>query len=307
MKMRSLLSFIMAAILLLSLVSCGAANDAATDSDMPGYAYDKSENMSPELEYSKDDGFVSGSLDASTAVTDSARKRIQYVNISMESTEYDSSLTAIKTKCAELGGYIESSNEYGLDSSGRGSRSASITFRIPQENLNAFTSGVETAGNILSFTTDTDDVTESYYDIEARLASLEAQRDRYMALLEKAEKMEDILVIDSALTEVIYEIESYTGTLNKYDALVAYSTVNLNLREVVELTEAEPVDPTFGERIASAFLDSTESFVEMMQSIVVGVAAAMPFLIVPVIIVVVVIIVIRSNGKKKRKVEKTEE
>lgn len=305
------MSVIMAAVLMLSLVSCGAAsNDMAADY-APGGAYNggdyKAESDydigagAPETGYPTKDGFSNGSIGASDAVTDTARKRIQYVNVSMESTEYDETLGTIKAKCSQLGGYIEMSDEYGKGANGYGSRSANLTLRIPQEKLDEFTGGLETLGHILSFTTDTDDVTDSYYDIEARLASLEAQRDRYMALLEKAEEMEDILVIDKALTEVIYQIESYTGTLNKYDALVAYSTVRVYLNEVIEFTEEIPVDPTFGERITDAFVDSTEAFIDIIEGTVVALAAITPFLIIPVIIVVVVIIAVRSNGKKKQK------
>lgn len=307
---KKILALVLASVAVLtSFVSCGRSANA--DSDM-SYAEDKAEYderpgssgnsaLKDEAYSSIEGGFTNGELGASEAVSETVRKRIQYVTVSMESTEYDVALNSVKAKCQSLGGYIESSNEYGLDNKGRGSRYATLVFRIPQEKLNEFTDGITSAGNVLSFTTDSDDVTEKYYDIEARLASLEAQRDRYMALLEKAEIMEDILVIDQALSEVIYQIESYTGTLNKYDALVSYSTVTLYINEVVTLTEPVPVDPTFGERIAEAFKDSLEAFEEMIQKTVIFIVAAIPFIIVPAAIVIVLIAVISTKSRKRRK------
>lgn len=307
---KKILAIVLASVAVLtSFASCGSSvND---DSDM-SYAGDKAEfeekpgsggnsALKDEAYSSIDGGFTNGELGAADAVSETVRKRIQYVNVSMESTEYDVALNSVKAKCQSLGGYIESSNEYGLDNKGRGSRYATLVFRIPQEKLNEFTDGITSAGNVLSFTTDSDDVTEKYYDIEARLASLEAQRDRYMELLEKAEIMEDILVIDQALSEVIYQIESYTGTLNKYDALVSYSTVTLYINEVVTLTEPEPVDPTFGERIAEAFKDSLDAFGEIMQNTVIFIVAATPFIIVPAVAVIVLIAVISAKSRKRRK------
>ncbi len=306
LTMRSL-CITLSVLLLLSLVSCsgGYANDTASGGDSyNGYKaeYDKEYDMeASEIGKPGDAGADYGntSLGAADAVVDTSRKLIQYVTVNMETTEYDTAISAIKAKCSEVGGYIESSDEVGGGVYSTGSRRATLTFRIPAEKLSEFTGEVENAGNVLSFVTDSKDVTESYYDIEARLASLETQRDRYMALLEKAETMEEILIIDDALTEVLYEIESYTGTLNKYDALVSYSTVTLTLNEVVKITKEEPKDPTFGERIAIAFTDSVELFGEMMQGIAIGFVSMIPFLVIPAIIVVIIIFSITRKRRSK--------
>ncbi len=280
----------------------GGAMDDAVDGD-----YDYGYEDKPAGDYiegapeTEDSGSGVGSLDA---VTETARKRIQYVTITMESLEYDKALDEIKDRAAAAGGYIESSNESGKDVYGVGSRSAKLVFRIPADRLDEFSGSIDEVGNVISLLTDTKDVTESYYDIEARLASLEAQRDRYMALLEKADTMDEILIIDNALSNVLYQIESYTGTLNKYDSLVAYSTVTLTLREVIELTEPEPIiteEPTFGERIAEAFSDSINAFVEILEALVIGFVAATPFLIIPAAIIVIIIIVIASKAKRRRR------
>ncbi len=254
----------------------------------------------PETE-APEGGSSLGSLDA---VTETARKRIQYVTVTMESLEYDRALSEIKMRATAAGGYIESSSESGKDIKGTGSRRAYLVFRIPAENLDSFAGDIEEVGNVLTLETSTRDVTESYFDIEARLASLESQRDRYMELLSEAKSMDEILIIDNALTDVLYQIESYTGTLNKYDSLVAYSTVTLTLSEVIELTEPEPPvikEPTFGERIKEAFGDSIEAFGDMIEAIVIGIVAAAPFLVIPAFAIVIIIIAVRGKLRKQRR------
>lgn len=282
------------------------SEDKAEDIYNGGYdegydeGYDK-DYVEPELGAPESDGSSIGSLDA---VTETARKRIQYVTVTMESLEYDTALSEIKMRMAAAGGYIESSSESGKDIKGTGSRRAYLVFRIPAENLDKFAGEIEDVGNVLTLETSTRDVTESYYDIEARLASLESQRDRYMELLSEAKSMDEILILDNALTEVLYQIESYTGTLNKYDSLVAYSTVTLTLTEVIELTEPEPPvveEPTFGERIKEAFGDSVEAFGDMIEAIVIGIVAVAPFLVIPAFVIVIVIIIIRGKVKKQRR------
>lgn len=318
MKKRIMSATVVLLLMVMLFTSCSAkmndsmaAGDAYYPSDKAedvyaegGYDYEYSE---PELDDYVDSDSSIGSLDA---VTETSRKRIQYVTVTMESLEYDTALSEVKMRATAAGGYIESSSESGKDIKGTGSRRAYIVFRIPAENLDKFAGEIENVGNVLTLETSTRDVTESYYDIEARLASLESQRDRYMELLSEAKSMDEILIIDNALTDVLYQIESYTGTLNKYDALVAYSTVTLTLSEVIELTEPEPLvveEPTFCERVKEAFGDSIDAFGDMIEAIVIGVVAAAPFLSIPAVAVVIIIIIVRGKLKKQRRAKKLAE
>lgn len=259
----------------------GEAADIPEAGEMPPYA----------------DGDVAGGIAAGVA----ERKRIQYVTVEMETLEYERALSELKTRTSAIGGYIESSRETGKSVYGSGSRRAELVLRIPTGELDGFTGNFALLGSVLSQYTTTDDVTDSYFDREARLASLELQRDKYMELLERADSMEYIILLTEQLTQVTYEIELITGTLNKYDSLIAYSVVTVNINEVVELTKEPNPDPTFGEQIADAFSDSLEAFVLMWQGLVIALAAAFPFLVIPAVIVIVIIVVVRAKSKKRRR------
>lgn len=316
MKTKRILSVLIASLMLVSLVSCGAASDmeAAGDVYYPGASDNNASGGALEdyVEKPKEEGYYGdssaglGSLGALEAVTETSRKRIQYVTVSIESTEYDAAVSAVKSRASELGGYIETSEERGLGVYGNGNRYSHIVFRIPSERLDEFKGDLEGVGNLLSINVTTDDVTESYYDIEARLASLEAQRDRYMALLEEAKSLDEIIILDDALTNVLYQIESYTGTLNKYDSLSAYSTVTVNLQEVKELTEEVEDPETFGERIAAAFADSVEALGDFFQGVVVVIAAVIPWVALPIVIVIVILISVKRSVKKRDKSQESD-
>ncbi len=312
MKKRSFAA-LLAVIMLVSLVSCsGASNDAAIgEAYKPGAgdynagydAMDKNESAG-NVSKPSEDGV--GSLGSLEAVTDTARKRIQYVTVSLESKEYDKTLETVKGRAAAVGGYIETSNERGLGIYGGGSRSANIVFRIPSDKLEEFQGELENAGNLLSVDIRTDDVTEKYYDIEARLASLEAQRDRYMELLEKASSLDEIIVLDNALTDVLYQIESYTGTLNKYDSLTAYSTVTVNLQEVKDLTVIDEEPETFGDRIILAFVDSVEMLGNFFEGAVLVIVSVLPWIALPTVIVIVILVCLKKKAKKAKKTNEVE-
>ena len=83
------------------------------------------------------------------------------------------------------------------------------------------------------------------WTLEARLGSLHTQEERLLELAAQAEKLEDLLAIEEQLTQVRYQIESYTGQQRVYDSLISYSTVEAHLSEVQALT---PTDPSFATR-----------------------------------------------------------
>ena len=57
--------------------------------------------------------------------------------------------------------------------------------------------------------------------------------------------MEDIITIESAISETEYQIESLSGTLRHYDALVDYATIHISLQEVYRLSNVEEPAESF--------------------------------------------------------------
>lgn len=302
MKFKRLTAILAVVLMLISLASCSASgqNDAASNKYFPG-ASEEMNGYGDKTDNGASDG-ESGSLGSLEAITENitSQKLIQYVTVSLETTDYDATVSAIKQRASALGGYIESSNERGLGTSGKGYRYSNIVFRIPSDVLDEFKGKLAEWGNLLYMNIDSKDVTESYYDIEARLASLEAQRDRYMELLDRAETLDEIIVIDNALTEVLYKIESYTGTLNKYDSLVAYSTVTVDIQEVKKITEPEEEPETFGERLAASFGESVEMLVEFFKGATIGAVSVLPWLILPGAVVVIILVCVNKKSKAKK-------
>lgn len=110
--------------------------------------------------------------------------------------------------------------------------------------------------------------------------------------------MEDIITIESAISETEYQIESLSGTLRHYDALVDFATVGVNLQEVYKLSSVEEAPDSFGARMGSAFTAGCAAFADGLENLAVGLAYSWMWLIVLAVIVFVVIRMIR--GKKHR-------
>lgn len=149
-----------------------------------------------------------------------------------------------------------------------------------------------------------EDVTEQYTDIETRLATLTTKHERLLALLDQADKMEDIISLENALADCEYEIDSLTGSKRHYDDLVGFSTFYVDLEEVQTLT-ATPAGSGFGAQLTQAAKTGTRGLVDAVRALIVG---AVMFW--PVILLAAAgggtVAVLRRRRRKTREAEQTE-
>lgn len=133
---------------------------------------------------------------------------------------------------------------------------------------------------MLSENTNKQDVTKQYKDTESRLKVVTVKEERILALLEKAEKIEDIIALENQLNEVIYEKENLKTSLIDIDDKVDFSTLHINIQEVDRLTNSETVETTFGTRIKNAINDSFFGFKSSFENFVIWFIYSLPFIIV---------------------------
>ena len=106
-----------------------------------------------------------------------------------------------------------------------------ITARIPSENMEHYLSAAKALGEIENESKIGTDITDQYRDNVIRLESLKSVRDRYLALLEKAVNVNEILSIEKELERVNTAIELLEGRIKQAELSVAYSSVTVRFRE----------------------------------------------------------------------------
>lgn len=224
------------------------------------------------------------------------RKLIQTAWMELESRDYPNALAGLEKMITEQGGYIESRSEQGgsLYSTRYNARYASITARIPAEELESAMSAAGELCNVVSRSTDVADVTESYADTEARLKTLRLQEERLLEILSKATELGDVLELESRLSDVRYQIESYEATLRNYDSRVSYSTLHITLQEVVEYSIINDPPQTLGQRLSDGFADSMRLVKNSAENALVWLVTYLPLVLLwAVILAVVVWLVLR--------------
>lgn len=168
----------------------------------------------------------------------------------------------------DLGGYFENQSR----ELGGSFRSLSATVRVPSDSFQAFLDQAGAAAHVTRQEKNADNISEAYYDTESRLTTQRTKLERLQTLLAQAESMEDIIALESAISDTELWIEQLTGSLRKYDSLVDYATVTLYLQEVYRLSTDQETPQTFGQRLGAAFAAGWERGVEGLEDFTVGLA-----------------------------------
>ena len=320
--MKKIFCIALALLLMLSLMGCGAAmgDSAATAPSTPstpsapnpgaaadqfwGYDYDTPAEAPMEPSYSQESNGSGnyGGTNTSVSIPDNV-KLIYTADIELESTAFDTAVSAIQSLASSCGGYFESSNMNNYSAY----RSAWYTVRVPAENFENFCDTISKLGQegevlqVNNISRNARDVSEAYYDTESRLFTQQTKLERLQDLLAKAENMEDRISLEYAISDTELAIENLTGTLRHYDSLVGYSTITLYLSEVYKFTETEEPVIGFGAKLAAAFKSGCSRFVNGLQYTLLDMARHwVGWLIFLVIVAVAAVIVVRVLRRRKR-------
>lgn len=313
--MKKIVSFLLALMLALSLAACSAKSASSDSASMASDSYDFNGAELPDAKYddtASDDGAWNGQ-EVSSAGADLAERGVKMVytaSIEMQTLEFDQAAQDIAALVESMGGYFEQKNFSNYSSS---YRHASYTVRVPAEQFTDFCAQVGTLCHVTWQSDTAENISERYYDTQSRLETAQIKLERLQELLSKADNMADIITIESAISDTEYEIESLSGTLRHYDALVDYATVSLTLSETYKLDENEGAPLTFGARIARAFTNGLRDTGVFLEDLAIGIANNLVFLAVLAALAVVVVRAVRKKkpfgrlGKKKSKLPAGEE
>lgn len=301
MKMKKKLCSLLALLCILSLTACGGSSKIATDSgpstpqDMPTMSADSAPSAGWDAPMSEEGDFLpEPSPDAGYGGVPANAKIIYTATLSLETKEFDAASQALAALVSDVGGYFESRS---VDQGHY--RSMDAVVRVPAAEFLSFLDRAGETAHVANRAEYLDDVSEAYYDQESRLATQRTKLERLQELLRQAQDMEDIITIESAISETELEIEFLTGSLRKYDSKINFSTITLSLREVYRLSTDEEVPLTFGQRLGSAFSTGFQRGVEGLEDFAIGVARNWVGLLIWAVIIAAAVLLFRRHLRKR--------
>jgi len=305
--MKKTLAIIIAVLMMASIFAgCGRADKSEEAADYNASTQGRGE--STDMEYLTDDSAPAPEpmenkdalAGADGGVYEEGRKAIKTGNAQIEVDNYQNAYEAIKAMIGS-NGYIEESNIWKTPAYVNGEKilltNGNLRIRIKAEVFTGFTEGLSAIGTVLQANAVEDDISDMYYDTEARLELKRNEKERLEEYAESIEDPEVYFQIQSRITEVIYDIESLQGTLKKWDSKVEYATVYITINEKHPDEESALPEPKgfFGK-----IWENLKDGVSFLGDVIIFLAGALPILLVIAAVVIVIIIIIKKVTKRSK-------
>lgn len=279
--------------------SGSSKSDQGTDMVAP--EYNGAEEPADDYVENEEGGLTNTSI-ISSEIPDPGiqEKIIKNVAMNVETQKFDDLISAIDQQIKSLGGYVESSKISGQRFySEDDSRYGDIIARIPKDRLDEFVNTIYKSSNVVHKEESSRNVTLEYINADSHKKTLEIEQERLLAILGKAESLEDILVLESRLSDIRYELQKYETQLRTYDNLVEYSTVTLNIKEVERIVPVSEGKKTVWERISTGFGNTMYHISEGLQNFMVWFVVNLPYLIIWGGIITGIVLIARRYFRKK--------
>ncbi|MDP2892052.1 MAG: DUF4349 domain-containing protein [Bacillota bacterium] len=261
----------------LALAGCAAAPSPYDkgEAEVPGApGYEPAPSPAP-------DGIIAGTGQAYAPGANAPladQKLIRTATIEMQTQNYDTDLEKIYTRIQALGGYIENSSETGKkpEEGEIYGRIAYYLARIPKVRFDSFLKELGKIGTLVSRSVESQDVTGQYADTDNKLETAQKKLELLQNFFAKAKTVDEMLDIESRISQVEQDIEALSGQLKYYDSQVDYSSVSITLQEIVDL---KLVKTDTGLNISNAFYGGLNAITAFFTAIAVALAASWPFLL----------------------------
>jgi hypothetical protein len=173
------------------------------------------------------------------------------------------------------------------------------TLRVPVDRYDAFLLAARELGQLENVISDSQDVTEEYYDVEARIRNQKQEETRLLDLLSKATgKLDEVLAVERELARVRGEIEQMEGRLRVLGSLTTMSTVTLDVREIKDYVPEEAV--TYGTRVRRAWQGSTAALAATSKTVSIVLVALLPWIGVLLLPTLLVVVAFRRAGRPRK-------
>lgn len=281
------------------LLGCGAKSardESVMERQVESRGYSAPAEAPAPAAESKGDGAVANS--ALEGVAD--QMIIRTVNMTMMVDDTDRTLAELRGIVANAKGYVSDSNRYLVGEQPW----ASITLRVPAGALDGVLDQVRgLAIRVENESSNAQDVTEEYTDLQARLRNLEATEKELQALLtevrENRGKADEILAVHTRMMEVRGQIEQIKGRAQYLQRMVAMATLHLEIRpkeapiSVVQPSKWSPMVTL--SKALRAFVEVLQVFADLLVYVVIF----SPFVLVPLAVIWLLIRAVRKRRAKK--------
>ncbi len=290
-KVRQVILSIMTVVTMVALLSMGLAGCAGPQEDAVREA--PAPEMAPEAMDEVESDVYPEEMEGDIA--DQMMVRSGWARY--EVRDVDGVVQQITALVDDYGATMEESSiqEY------EGRKTAAFSFRVPSEDFDGFMGDLGDLEGSVSIETTAEDVAEEAIDLEARLEVSRAQEQRLVEMLDQANTVEEMLMIEEELGRVRSEIESMQGRLDYLRDRASFARVHVTVSQKAEAVVGESA--TWGD-FGRAVVDGWRIWSDRGALVFLALLRAWPLLLV---MAAVIVLVVRWRKSRRLKIQKVEE
>ena len=222
------------------------------------------------------------------------RKILYTADVDLVVEDFPKLETAILKLVKKCEGYLADTDVSGSTGA---SRSARWKIRIPIDKFESFLESATKLGELTRRQVHSQDVTEEFYDLEARIKNKKVEETRLLKHLQDSTgKLDEILAAERELSRVREEVERQEGRLRLLANLAALTTVTITAQERTNFVPTTA--PTFSTRISRQFADSMKGLVDAAEGAAVWFAGIVPWLPVYLVLAIIALVIYRRVRRR---------
>jgi len=266
------------AVIVTAGCTSGSPMSVQKSSAVPGVAYGSAGSNAARigsdssLSYAAEQGIapVPAPTQAPVAGAGIETKIIRTADVTLEVNDVTGTVDSLKNLVTSKGGYVSSSSI----SEGYNNRlTGTIVLRVPQAEFENTLAGVKAIGTVKAVSTQGEDVTEQYVDLQAQKTSYQNQLAQYNAIMKRAENVSDVIEIQQQIDRVQTELDRLEGQLRYMNSRIDLSTITVNVQE------PEPVGGESGHNFITTINQGIDGFLSTIEWLIVMVLTVLPFVI----------------------------
>jgi len=229
-------------------------------------------------------------------------KVIKAGSISAQTDDYEKFLDELSAKIQSLGGFLESNNtEVYQVYENEKLMYGSLKLRVPQDGFYELVDYLEKSSEVRRKNINETDVTKEYYEKDNKVQNLEAQEGHLRELFEKAQTVEEMLLIENELRRVRTEIDALNTSLSDIDERASMSTIDLEVEEVLTANFTITNQDSVWERAKEGFINTVNGIIRAVENLLIYLVSVSPVLIPAVIILIVILAKFKKFRKNHKK------
>lgn len=210
--------------------------------------------------------------------------------VNLYTDNYTDTSAKISEYVKSIGGFVENSSiAVNTDKRYDYSNYGYLQIRVPGAQFEQAMNTIQTYGEVKSVNTNSTNITQSYRNIQSELESYRIQESRLNEYLSRADKVADMLSIESELNRVRTEINYRASMLENYDVSMAYSTITITLyeKDLSTSSVSSPFKNIFL-NIKKALIGSVNLILQIVSLIIIWLFRLLPFAVIGVGIYLIV-------------------